>query len=72
MTNKRTGYSVITTNVGKMVTYAYSVIDDNGNITKSNVQASYVALDATELNIISQMEAIIDAKLNPTTTTSTN
>lgn len=63
--NTLTGFSVITQSVGKVVTYAYSIIDTEGNITKSNVQITYVEMDVEELDLITQLEAKINARLNP-------
>ncbi|MDF2885153.1 MAG: hypothetical protein K0R54_5725 [Clostridiaceae bacterium] len=40
--NKETGFAVITQDVGKILTYAYAVIDTEGNITKNNVKESFV------------------------------
>ena len=54
--NKITGFSVLTTGEGKRVTVNYSVLDDAGNISDTNLRANYVALDDTVLKAIAAIE----------------
>lgn len=47
MKTKVTGVSFVQTPEGLRVAYTYSKIDDNGNVTQSNVRGSYID-DSTE------------------------
>lgn len=60
---KLTSVSVITAPEGKRVSYTYSELDDSGNLIKSNVRESFVALDTTLLTIISDMENQVNTRL---------
>ena len=42
MKTKVTGVSFVQTPEGLRVAYTYSKIDDNGNVTQSNVRGSYI------------------------------
>lgn len=70
--NKETGFAVITQDVGKILTYAYAVIDADGNITKNNVKESFVVMDEDLLAHVTAIETYINNKLNPTPTTPAN
>lgn len=45
MTTKITSFTAHQTAEGMRLTYTYSVIDENGNIVKSNQRATVIVLD---------------------------
>lgn len=60
---KLTGFAVVNCEVGKKIAYTYSEIDDNGNIVKSNVKESYVAIDENVLQAIKTIEENINTRI---------
>lgn len=46
MTTKITSFTAHQTAEGMRLTYTYSVIDENGNIVKSNQRATVIVLDS--------------------------
>lgn len=59
---KITGFAVVNSEVGKKIAYTYSDVDTNGNITKSNVKESYVAVDENVLQSIETIEGNINKR----------
>lgn len=59
---KLTGFAVVNSDVGKKIAYTYSEIDEAGNITKSNIKESYVAVDQTILQAIGVIEDNINKR----------
>lgn len=55
MITKITSFTVHQTAEGMRATFTYSVIDENGNLVKSNVRATVIVLDE---NILSDVEEI--------------
>lgn len=60
---KLTGIAVVTTAEGKRVSYAYSVLDSEGNVTDTNQRGSFVALDEDVLAAITTLETAAQARL---------
>lgn len=60
-----TSFSVISAPEGKRVSYTYSELDANGNLVKSNVRESFIAMDADLLTKITDLENIINLRINP-------
>lgn len=60
------GFAVINDTIGKKIAYTYSEIDEVGNIIKSNVKESYVAVDENVLAAITTIEANINTRLTET------
>ncbi len=57
---KVTGISFVRTSEGLRVAYAYSEIDENGNVTASNERGSYINLDdATEAFVAALEESVL-------------
>ena len=48
---------------GMTVSYTYSTIDENGQVTERNVRKSYVVMDQEELDLISKLEEKVNKKL---------
>lgn len=60
---KLTGIAVLTTAEGKRVSYTYSEIDAEGNVTSPNNKGSFVALEEEALAAISALEQTAQARL---------
>lgn len=60
---KITGFSMINSDVGKKIAYTYSVIDEDGNITKSNMRGSYAVVDEIVLESIAIIETDINTRI---------
>lgn len=58
-----TGYAVIKDAIGHRITYTYSEVDGQGTIISSNKKESFVVMDIDTKNIISQLEAKIEERL---------
>lgn len=58
------GFAVINDTMGKKVAYTYSEIDKGGNVVKSNVKESFVAIDNETLELISKLEEKINTRLS--------
>lgn len=58
-----TGYAVIKDAVGHRITYTYSEVDEQGTITSSNKKESFIVLDVDTKNLITQLEAKIEERL---------
>lgn len=60
---KLTSVAVVTTAEGERVSYAYTELDSDGNITSQNNRASFVALDAEVLAAIATLKNAVNARL---------
>ena len=60
---KLTGFAVVNCEVGKKIAFTYSVLDDSGNITKSNTKESFVVMDEPTLTIIQTIEDNINTRI---------
>lgn len=60
---KLTSVAVVTTAEGERVSYAYTELDGDGNITSQNNRASFVALDDDLLDAISTLKSAVNARL---------
>jgi hypothetical protein len=60
---KLTGFAIVNCEVGKKVAFTYSEIDADGNIGKSNVKESFVAVDETLLSSIQVIEDSIKTRI---------
>lgn len=58
-----TGFAVIKDSVGHRITYTYSNVDQEGNITSSNNKESFVVMDKEVKNLIGQLETKILERL---------
>lgn len=58
-----TGYAVIKDSEGYRITYSYSIVNEYGTIVKSNVKESFIVLDTNTKNLITQLEAKIEQRL---------
>lgn len=60
---KLTSVAVVTTAEGERVSYAYTELDGDGNITSQNNRASFVALDDDLLTAIATLKNAVNARL---------
>nr|DAW16823.1 MAG TPA: hypothetical protein [Caudoviricetes sp.] len=60
---KLTSVAVVTTAEGERVSYAYTELDSDGNITSQNNRASFVALDDDLLTAIAILKNAVNARL---------
>lgn len=60
---KLTSVAVVTTADGERVSYAYTELDSDGNITSQNNRASFVALDDDLLTAIATLKNAVNARL---------
>lgn len=60
---KLTSVAVVTTAEGERVSYAYTELDSDGNITSQNNLASFVALDDDLLTAIATLKNAVNARL---------
>lgn len=61
---KVTGISFVRTAEGLRVAYAYSEIDENGNVTASNQRGSHINVDPATETFVAGMEAALAARLD--------
>lgn len=59
-----TGFAIINDRNGERVSYTYDEVDDLGNITKSNVKESYLALDQETKDAITSLKTLIETRMN--------
>ena len=59
-----TGFAIINDRNGERVTYTYDEVDDLGNIIKSNIKESYLALDQNTKDAIASLRDIIETRMN--------
>ena len=59
-----TAFAVINDRNGERVTYTYDEVDDLGNIIKSNVKESYLALEQETKDAIANLRALIEVRMN--------
>lgn len=60
---KLSGVAVVTTAEGERVSYTYTELDSDGNITSQNNRASFVALDEDLLAAIKTLKDAVNARL---------
>lgn len=60
---KLTSVAVVTTAEGERVSYAYTELDSDGNITSQNNRASFVALDDDLLAAIATLKNAVNERL---------
>ena len=60
---KLTSVAVVTTAEGERVSYAYTELDSDGNITSQNNRASFVALDDDLLTAIAILKNAVNTRL---------
>lgn len=60
---KLSGVAIVTTAEGERVSYTYTELDSDGNITSQNNRASFVALDEGLLAAIKTLKDAVNARL---------
>lgn len=60
---KLTAIAVVTTAEGERVSYTFTELDADGNVTSQNNRASFVALDESLLTAISTIKDAVSARL---------
>lgn len=63
MFKKLTSFTCHTTGEGMRITFTYSVIDEGGNVTKSNQRASLIALDKNALEAVAMISDFLADKI---------
>lgn len=58
-----TGFAVINSDVGKKIAYTFSEVDEQGNVTKSNLKESFAVLEEDVLKAITVIESTINTRL---------
>lgn len=58
-----TSFAVVSTGEGKRVSYTHSVIDEEGNVLRSNVRKSFIATGEALLADIAAIEAAVEERL---------
>ena len=60
---KLSAVAIVNTDEGERVSYTYTELDSNGNITSQNNRASFVALDDDLLAAIATLKTAVNARL---------
>ena len=60
---KLSAVAIVTTAEGERVSYTYTELDSDGNITSQNNRASFVALDEEVLAAIAKLKNAVNARL---------
>ena len=60
---KLSAVAIVTTAEGERVSYTYTELDGDGNITSQNNRASFVALDDDLLTAIATLKNAVNARL---------
>lgn len=60
---KLNAVAIVTTAEGERVSYTYTELDSDGNITSQNNRASFVALDEELLAAIKTLKDAVNARL---------
>lgn len=60
---KLSGVAIVTTAEGERVSYTYTELDSDGNITSQNNRGSFVALDEGLLAAIKTLKDTVNARL---------
>lgn len=63
MITRITSFTVHQTAEGMRATFTYSVIDENGELVKSNVRATVILLDNTILGKVSDIQDFLLTKI---------
>ena len=62
MIKKITSFTAHQTAEGMRLTFTYSVIDNNGNVKKSNARATTIVLDEQMLSAIDNINSFLSSK----------
>lgn len=60
---KLSALAIVTTAEGERVSYTYTELDSDGNITSQNNRGSFVALDEEVLAAIAKLKNAVNARL---------
>ena len=60
---KLTSITILERAEGVTVSYTYSKINEDGQITERNVRKSYVVLNEEELNLVKQIKEKVNSRL---------
>lgn len=63
MITRITSFTIHQTAEGMRATFTYSVIDENGNLIKSNVRATVILLDSNILSDVSEIQNYLLTKV---------
>lgn len=63
MITRITSFTVHQTAEGMRAAFTYSVIDENGNLVKSNVRATVILLDQTILSDVDEIQTYLLSKI---------
>lgn len=63
MIKKITSFTVHQTAEGMRATFTYSIIDENGNLVKSNIRATVIVLDDNILSYINSISEFLYVKI---------
>ena len=63
MIKKITSFTAHQTDEGMRLTFTYSVIDNNGNVKKSNARATTIVLDEQMLSAIDNINSFLSSKI---------
>jgi len=63
MITRITSFTIHQTAEGMRATFTYSVIDENGNLIKSNVRATVILLDSNILSDVSDIQNYLLTKV---------
>lgn len=63
MITRITSFTIHQTAEGMRATFTYSVIDENGNLIKSNVRATVILLDTNILSDVSEIQNYLLTKV---------
>lgn len=58
------GFTMLKTAEGMRVSYVYSVIDQDGNVTKENINESFVVMDDELKTNINSIVSFIETRMN--------
>jgi len=59
-----TGFAIINDRIGERVTYSYDEVDEKGNIIKTNVKGSYLAVEQDVKDAIDVLKPLIESRMN--------
>lgn len=60
---KLSGVAIVTTAEGERVSYTYTELDSDGNITSQNNRGSFVALDEDVLAAVATLKNAVNTRL---------
>lgn len=62
-TKKVTSFTAHQTAEGMRVAFTYSIIDENGNVIKSNARASIILMDSDMINYVDNLNNYLYSKI---------